>query len=228
MPAWHGRTLVLTVGMIVMAACAPGNDPVPGLDEPGALRPLPEPADPAPGSLEEVIAERRSVRDYADRGLADADVGQLLWAAQGITHPSGKRTAPSAGATYPLEVYAATADGVARYRPDQHSLEVHAGGDRRADLAAAALGQEAVADAPLVVVFSGVVERTAARYGDRATRYVLLEAGHAAQNVLLQAVSLGLAAVPIGAFDDDEVAEVLELPADQEPLYLIPVAHPAD
>ena len=227
MLAWHGLVSVLAVGIIVLAACAPRDDPAARSAEPGALRPLPEPAAPASGSVEDVIATRRSVRDYADRPLSDADIGQLLWAAQGITDPSGKRAVPSAGATYPLEVYAVTADGVARYQPGRHALVVHVGTDRRADLAAAALGPRWVADAPLVVVFAGVVERTAVRYGDRATRYMLLEAGHAAQNVLLQAVGLGLAAVPVGAFDDDAVADALDLPADHAPLYLIPVAHPA-
>ena len=227
MPAWRGPVSLLVIGLVAMSACIPREVTMDGPDGPGELRPLPELDEPEPGSLEEAIAARRSQRDYADRPLSDEDVGRLLWAAQGITGPDGKRAAPSAGATYPLEIYAVTADGVARYLPEAHALEGHLDVDRRADLATAALGQPEVASAPLVVVVTAVGERTAARYGDRADRYVTLEAGHAAQNVLLQAVARGLSAVPVGAFDDDEVAAVLDLPEEHAPLYLLPVGHPA-
>ncbi len=226
MPAWHDAVGVLVVGLLAVSACTPREVAMDQPDRPGDLRPLPALDAHAPDSLEEAIATRRSVRDFADRAVSDEDVGRLLWAAQGITGPDAKRAAPSAGATYPLEIYAATAAGVARYLPGPHALELHLDADPRADLAAAALGQPEVAAAPLVVVVTGVVERTAARYGNRAERYMTLEAGHAAQNVLLQAVARDLAAVPIGAFDDDEVAAVLELPDDHAPLYLLPVGHP--
>jgi SagB-type dehydrogenase family enzyme len=219
---------VLLLGIVAMAACGVPDDPSVRVaeDAPGTLRPLPSLVEPLPGSLEEVIAERRSVREYADRQLEDADVGRLLWAAQGITDAGGKRAAPSAGATYPLEVYITTAEGIARYRPEHHALEIHLNGDRRRPLATAAHGQSWLAKAPLMVVVVGVVERTASRYGDRASRYMYLEAGHAVQNVLLQAVALGLAAAPVGAFDDQAVADLLELPVGQAPLYLIPVGYP--
>ncbi|HEX6230791.1 MAG TPA: SagB/ThcOx family dehydrogenase [Actinomycetota bacterium] len=177
-------------------------------------------------SLEEALAARRSVRGFTDEPLALEDLSQLLWAAQGLTASWGGRTAPSAGALYPLELYLVARDGVSHYLPDGHRLEVLAEDDRRAALARAALGQEAVADAAAVVVIAGVYERTAQKYGDRAVRYVHMEAGHAAQNVLLQAVALGLGAVPIGAFEDRAVREALGLPTDHEPLYLIPVGHP--
>ncbi len=228
MPGWTGPVSVLVVGLVAMSACAQPEVTMDGPERPGDLRPLPELGEPDPDSLEEAIAARRSQRDYADQPLSDEDVGQLLWAAQGVTGSDGKRAAPSAGATYPLEVYAVTADGVARYLPGAHALEGHLDADRRDELATAALGQPEVAAAPLVVVITAVGARTAARYGDRADRYVTLEAGHAAQNVLLQAVARGLASVPIGAFDDDEVAAVLDLPEDHAPLYLLPVGHPAD
>ena len=226
-PAWHGAVAVIVGGLLAVSACAPREVTMDVSDHPGDLRPLPALEDHAPDSLEEAIATRRSVRDFAERAVSDEDIGRLLWAAQGITGPEGRRAAPSAGATYPLEVYSVSADGVARYLPEAHALEPHLDADPRDELAAAALGQSEVAAAPLVVVITGVVARTATRYGDRAERYVTLEAGHAAQNVLLQAVARDLAAVPIGAFDDDEVAAVLELPDGRAPLYLLPVGHPA-
>ena len=179
-------------------------------------------------SLEEAIARRRSVRDFSDTPLTDAEHGQLLWATQGITHRSmGLRAAPSAGALYPLEVYLVTRGGVFHYEPRGHQLRQSAANDVRKALFDAAMRQEAVRDAPAVVVLAGVYERTAKKYGARAERYVHMEAGHAAQNLLLQAVSLGLAAVPIGAFDDDGVRTALGLPPAHRPLYLLPVGHPA-
>lgn len=173
--------------------------------------------------LAEVLRRRRSVREYAPDPLTDAEIGQLLWAAQGVTADWGGRTAPSAGARYPLELYAATEEGVAHYLPDGHRAEPVGARDLRGELRAAAGGQDPVGQAPLVIAVVAVPARTEAQYGARARRYVDLEAGHAAQGLLLQAVALDLVAVPIGAFDDDAVASTLDLPADQEPRYLIPV-----
>jgi SagB-type dehydrogenase family enzyme len=188
---------------------------------------LPSPRTDGPLSLERTLGRRRSVREFAPAALAAADIGQILWAAQGVTGGDGGRTAPSAGALYPLEVYAVTASGVARYDARAHGLLRLQDADVRAALRAAALDQECVGEAPLTVVLAAVVARTAGKYGrTRAPRYVHLEAGHAAQNILLQAVALGLGAVPVGAFDDEDVQAVLHLPADHEPLYLICVGHP--
>ena len=185
---------------------------------------LPRPREQGTMSLEETLARRRSVRDFTSSGITPAELGQLCWAAQGVTAAGGLRTAPSAGALYPLELYAVSADGVLHYRPGPHETVLHRAGDLRNALRQAALGQDALAEAPVVFVLAAVYERTAAKYGEgRARRYAQLEAGHAAQNLLLQAVALGLGAVPIGAFDDRRVQAVLGLPADQEPLYLIPV-----
>ncbi|HET7091386.1 MAG TPA: SagB/ThcOx family dehydrogenase [Anaerolineae bacterium] len=178
-------------------------------------------------TLEEALALRRSVRDFSDTPLTLAELGQLLWAGQGVTHPAGLRTAPSAGALYPLEVYAVMREGVYHYEPETHRLTVQIQGDVRQALHEAALRQEAVLNAPAVIVIAAVYARTTQKYGEeRSPRYVHLEAGHAAQNVLLQAVALDLGAVPIGAFWDDQVKQVLALPPDQQPLYLIPVGHP--
>jgi SagB-type dehydrogenase family enzyme len=178
--------------------------------------------------LETALRHRRSVRTFGAEPLTDAEVGQLLWAAQGITADWGGRTAPSAGAFYPLEIYAITADRTIHYLPDGHRGEITAGADLRAELMAAALGQEAIDQAPLVVDVVAVPTRTAARYGERTERYVALEAGHAAQNVLLQAVTLGLVAVPIGSFDDDAVTDTLALPPGHQPRYLLAVGHSLD
>lgn len=187
---------------------------------------LPAPAGRSAISLEEAIAERRSVRDFLPTSLEMSELSQLLWSAQGVTSPGGKRAAPSAGALYPLEIYVITPSGLFRYVPDDHSLLQLGRSDVREPLAAAALGQEAVRDGAAVFVITGVFARTAVKYGDRADRYVVLEAGHAAQNLLLQATAMGLGAVPIGAFDDADVQAVLGLPRDHEPLYVIPVGHP--
>jgi SagB-type dehydrogenase family enzyme len=167
------------------------------------------------------------VREFTEDPLNLGELGQLLWAAQGTTHPDGYRTAPSAGALYPLEVYAVIQEGVYHYDPQGHRLSLHRQGDARSALHAAALQQEPVLEAPVVFVIATVYERTGKKYGvERGPRYVHLEAGHAAQNLLLQAVALGLGAVPVGAFYDDKVKAILALPADQQPLYLIPVGHP--
>jgi len=188
---------------------------------------LPAPRQTGPMSVEEAMAQRRSVRAYTAQPLTLAELSQLLWACQGITSAAGLRTAPSAGALYPLEVYLVTADGVYHYVPQGHRMQLGARGDVRQDLAKAAVGQAPVADAPASFVITAVYARTEQKYGaERTPRYVHLEAGHAAQNVLLQAVALGLGGVPIGAFYDDQVQRVLGLPADHQPLYIIPVGHP--
>jgi len=176
--------------------------------------------------LEATLRRRRSVREFAADTLTAAEIGQLLWAAQGVTTDWGGRTAPSAGALYPLELYAVTPSRAMRYLPDGHRAEITTGSDLRSDLMSAALDQEAVGQAPLLVAVIAAPERTAAKYGDRAPRYADLEAGHAAQNLLLQAVALELAAVPIGGFDDEAVGSVLGLPDGQVPRYLLAVGHP--
>ncbi len=184
-------------------------------------------------SLEETLARRRALRSFAAAPLSLADCAQLLWAAQGVTHPEGYRTTPSAGALYPLEVYLVAGAvtelpaGVYHYRPHAHELRCVLAGDLRAALAASTLGQAAIAAAPAVIVPAGVFDRTLVKYGDRGIPYVQMEAGAAAQNVALQAVSRGLGSVYIGAYDDEAVKAVLRLPADHEPLCLLPVGYPA-
>jgi SagB-type dehydrogenase family enzyme len=175
-------------------------------------------------SLNEALAVRRSVREFGTAAVTWDQIGQLLWAAQGVTHDEGKRTAPSAGATYPLELYVATADGVFHYRPSQHEVIRVGGRDVRPEVRGAAGGQDAI-DAPVLFVFAAIPARTAARYGDRAMRYVHIEVGHAAQNVLLETAALGLGAVPVGAFSDAELHGILAFPSNQIVLYIVPVGH---
>lgn len=195
---------------------------------PSVVEVLPPIADGGTTTLDEALRRRRSVRTFSPRPLTPAEIGRLLWSAQGITDPaSGGRAAPSAGAIHPLEVVVVAPEGVFRYAPSGHALQRVASGDRRGKLALAALGQDAVRGAAVDIVIVGVIGKTAAKYGARAERYVLLEAGHAAQNVLLEAVALGLDAVPIGAFTDADVAQTVGLRADESPLYILAVGAPA-
>jgi SagB-type dehydrogenase family enzyme len=188
---------------------------------------LPPPERAGGTTLAAALVRRRSGRAFAARPLSAAELGQLLFAAQGETDTrEGLRTAPSAGALHPLELYAATHDGLFRYIVKAHALERLSTRDLRHDLAAAALGQAEVAQAPCVLVFTAVAARTMRKYGERGERYACLEAGHAAQNALLSAAALGLAAYPVGAFDDARVARAMQLPRSEAPLYLVPVGAP--
>ncbi len=190
---------------------------------------LPSPDTSGGTSLEQLLSQRRSVRDYQDATLKLPDIGQLLWAAQGITQPRGLRTAPSAGALYPLELYVVAVRvqgltaGVYHYDPRTHVLKKMNSGDQRKALARAALSQSWIKDAAAVLVIAAVYGRTTSKYGERGIRYVHMEAGHAAQNVYLQAEALALGTVVVGAFDDDDVASVLQFPGNVQPLILMPV-----
>jgi SagB-type dehydrogenase family enzyme len=190
---------------------------------------LPSPQYNSNMSVEKALQMRRSIRAFSDEPLTIKEVSQLLWATQGVTDERGFRTSPSAGALYPLEVYIATgnvtdlADGVYKYNPYGHEIEKVLNGDKRTELFQAALKQVSVKHSALVIVISAIYERTTAKYGKRGIRYVHMEAGHAAQNVFLQSVSLGLGMVVIGAFQDSKVSEVLKMSQKEKPLYIIPV-----
>lgn len=191
-----------------------------------------EPRRSSGAALESCIQQRRSVRGFRDQALAEDELSQLMWSAQGVTGAEGMRAAPSAGALYPLGLYvavgkvAALAPGAYHYLPRRHELLLVAPGDRREELAAAALGQEWIATAPAVVCIAAAFERTAIKYGKRGYGYVYIEAGHAAQSLMLQAVALGLATTVVGTFSDDEVKQLLHLGAEETPLCLIPVGTP--
>lgn len=223
------RTVLAGSGMGGLAMSHPaqrrsGSDPV------GQSITLPAPRLDSATSVERVLHKRRSVREFKTEPLTIPEVAQLLWAAQGITDPKeGLRTAPSAGATYPLEVYLAAGRvqgltaGVYRYKPSAHALvRVHEGDIRQA-LTDAALGQRWVGEGAAVLVLAAVYERTTQRYGDRGIRYVHMEVGHAAQNVYLQGVALGLGTVVVGAFHDGLVRRIMRMLQRETPLYIMPV-----
>jgi len=189
--------------------------------------PLPEARRDGAEAVEKLLARRRSVRRYRPDPLSLADIAQLLWSAQGITADGGLRAAPSAGARYPLELYLACAEGLFRYLPAEHGLEKTWAEDVRPALCAAAFGQSFVGEAPVSLLFAAVYARTTRRYHERGVRYVHIDVGHAAENVHLQAEALGLASVPVGAFDDAAVAAAAHLPKEHEPLYVIPVGRQA-
>ena len=164
----------------------------------GSPVPLPSPTGTGTISLEKAIGKRRSLRAFRPDPLPTATIGQLLWAGQGVTSPDGKRAAPSAGALYPLELYVVTPDQVMHYLPDGHRAETRAVSDLRPGLTAAAVGLSSVGTTPVVIVVAAVPDRLSHRYGALAEAFVQIEVGHAAQNILLQAAALGLAAVPVG------------------------------
>ena len=190
---------------------------------------LPQPSLTGSVTVEQALLLRRSVRTYSRDPLTVDDMTQLLWAAQGVTHPQGYRTAPSAGALYPLELYAVVGHvvglptGFYHYRCLEHALELRSARDLRAELCRAALNQRPVERAPVTFLLTAVYGRMTAKYGRRGVRYVDMEAGHAAQNLCLQAVALDLKSVLIGAFQDDDIKTIAALPNDEEPLLLAPV-----
>ena len=197
---------------------------------------LPSPILKGSMPLEEAIARRRSIRDFAPEPLSQLQLSQILWAAQGITNTSEEyRSVPSAGATYPLEIFVVCGincvekigDGIYHYDVDSHSLTLHHKGDVRLALARSASGQGYIYEAPVDIVICSLYERTTMRYGARGERYVHIEVGHAGQNIYLQATALGLATVAIGAFNDEQVREVLRLDKQYKPLYIMPVGKTA-
>lgn len=189
-------------------------------------RPLPPPRHDSELSFEKALIQRRSVRTFRKSRLTPEQISQLLWAGQGQIEDH--RTAPSAGALYPLELYTIEPEGIFHYLVAEHSLQPVSQQDCRPGLFTASLEQDSVGKAPFIILVCGVYQRIEVKYGvSRGPRYVHMEAGHVAQNILLQAVALGLAAVPVGAFHDTQVHKLLQLPVDHKPLYLIPVGHPA-
>jgi SagB-type dehydrogenase family enzyme len=176
-------------------------------------------------SVEQVIAERRSRRSFASAPVPEREIAQILWAAQGITADNGGRTVPSAGGLYPLELFVARRDGLLHYSPTRHQCVEVREADVRPILWKHGLEQEVLRDAPCVFLISALFGKTRATYSVAAERYVYIEAGHVAQNILLQAGALGLAGVPIGAFDDDLAAD-LALPGGEVPIYCVSIGSP--
>ncbi|MBS4012158.1 MAG: SagB/ThcOx family dehydrogenase [Bacteroidetes bacterium] len=195
----------------------------------GSVIKLPNPNLDGNVSLEKAMTLRRSIRSYKDIPMNISEVSQLLWSAQGITNERGFRTAPSAGATFPLETYIVVNNvtelkkGIYYYQAAQNELEMISDTDISIDLMKACLSQSMIVDGAVVIVFAAIFERTTARYGERGIRYVYNEIGHASQNVHLQAAALDLGTVVIGAYRDDEVEAILNLGDDKKVLYLMPV-----
>ena len=188
---------------------------------------LPRPETESDISLEEALSQRRSVRSFSSEELSLDQISQILWAAQGITKEStGARTSPSAGALYPLEIFLLKSDGVFHYIPDGHKIIRLNSDDLRQKMVQGTLYQSFIAEAPINLIITAVYERTTSKYGDRGIRYVHLEAGHTCQSILLEAVALGLGAVPVGAFDDIYVQDLLDLPQDLITLYIVPIGYP--
>ncbi len=183
-------------------------------------------------SIEKVLSTRRSIREFTKQPLELSQVAQLAWAAQGVTGPDAHRTAPSAGGLYALELYVIAANvnglptGVYKYDLLTHEVVSSLTANIPRELSQAALDQSSIAQAAAIFVISAVYDRISSKYGDRGLRYAHMEAGHAAQNLLLQAVALDLGAVLVGAFNDGKVKRLLNLSKPETPLYLIPVGRP--
>ncbi len=223
------RRLGLAAAVLTLAAACTARAPASVTQPSAGYAPpiaLPAPATAGGMSLDRALAARRSARSFRQVQLSSTQLGQLLWAAQGITSADGKRTAPSAGGLYPVEMYAVVGGQLWHYLPAGHRVQIRSLGASRSELQAAALDQPAVGEAPQVLVVALAYDRVTAKYGGRGRTYADMEAGHAAQNVLLQAVALGLAAVPIGGIDPHRCAALLGLPPDQTVAYLIPVGAP--
>ncbi len=217
--------LLLATTIPAAGECRAETDGPKGSD--GSVIHLPKPKTDGGMSLIEALAARRSVREFQDQPLTLDHVSQLCWAAQGITdRPHGFRAAPSAGAMFPTTVFAVDRTAVYQYEPERHLLRRIVTGDARQACQRAALDQGSIGAAPLCMAIAFDVSCTERKYGDRAERYCLLEAGHVAQNILLQATALRLGGVSIGAFEDVKVAAVLKLPSRLKLAYLIPVGHP--
>lgn len=199
---------------------------------------LPPPSYKGSMSVEEALLKRRSIRSFTNQPLTLQQVSQLLWSAYGVTKlstASGRsyKTAPSAGATYPLEIYLMAGNvidlpqGIYKYNPEKHTLRLHKTGDLRQQITDASLGQNMLTQAPITIIYAAVYERTTSRYGNRGKeRYVPMDVGHSAQNVYLQATAMGLGTCAVGAFHDKELQKVLEFPQPEEVIYLMPVGYP--
>ena len=226
LPAGIVILMAVFVGVSAVLSSANGQDKI---TQTATIK-LPPPRLTGSTSVEEAISKRRSARQYQDSSLSLSELSQLLWAAQGITDTArGLRTSPSAGALYPLEVYAVVgnvtelAPGIYKYKCATHELETVSLGDARKELAGAALGQGAITQAAVDIVWTAVYERCAKKYQERAKLYVPIEVGHSAENVFLQATALNLGAVVMGAFYEDKVQAVLKSPKDERALYIMPI-----
>ena len=195
---------------------------------------LPQPDVTGQVTLEKAIKSRRTVRSFASDSISLKAFSQILWAAQGIIEERGfRRSVPSGGALYPLDIYALVGEkgveeiesGVYHYEPSTHEITLVKEGDLRRELARAALGQMWMAAAPVNLIITAEYSRSSSKYGERGVRYSMIEAGHVGQNIFLQAEALGLGAGIVGAFQDQEVIRVAKLDQGHEPLLIMPVGY---
>lgn len=239
---WHLMSLMLMI-ILLVPGCGTKDKPVIkqtamiNADTSALSFQLPSPRTTGTMSVEEALSLRRSHRSYTDESITSEDLSQILWAAYGVTKPTsnpnvpgGLRTAPSAGATYPLNIYVLIGKvkgietGYYRYVPDGHKVIRISDKDLRQDLCSAAFNQEMIKKAPASLFFTATFSRATKRYGDRAIkRYVCMDLGHSAQNVYLQAEALHLGTCAIGAFDDAAVKKVMQVSDEEEALYIMPV-----
>jgi len=222
-------SLMILCGGLICFFCFKESDPRAQEKSPfkGVTMKLPEPKLESQTSVEQALLKRRSAREYKEDSLSLEQISQLLWAAQGITAEWGGRTSPSAGALYPLEIYLVAGKvkglkpGLYHYEPEKHSIIQKKDGDLREELTKASLHQEEILNAPVSIVITAIYARTMKKYEQRGIRYVHMEVGSAGENIYLQAESLGLGTVFIGAFEDDEVKKVLGI--EEEPLGIMPI-----
>lgn len=216
--------------VIIMSSCSSTGEKAGAVSAPddSVTITLPEPRYDSDTSLEESLLARRSTRTYSSEPLKLSEISQLLWAAQGITDEAGHRTAPSAIALYPLTIYVVVGNvpeilpGIYTYDPKTHSITRIAEGDLRSELTDASMGQASVRQGAASFIFTADYGIVMSRFGEKGQMFAHLEAGHAAQNLCLQAAALGLGVVTMGAIDSEKVAEVLSLPDNLTPLYVIP------
>jgi SagB-type dehydrogenase family enzyme len=220
--AWgYGGLAVVLLGLAFSPGPATAGDPIN----------LPRPAANGIVSVEQALKSRRTIRRFANNPLTQTQLAQLLWAAYGVTDPRGLRSAPSAGALYPLDIYAVVGErqvpglaaGVYHYLPEKHALDPGKSGDLRAAVAKASLHQAWMAEAPVMLLITGEYRRCQVKYGDRGIRYTYMESGHAGQNIFLQAEALGLGAGIVGAFENAAISQTLALPPAHDPLLIMPV-----
>lgn len=198
---------------------------------------LPAPSTTGTLTVEKAIFNRKSVRDYKKEALTLQEVSQLLWAAggatvDGVTGPT--RAYASAGGIYPLEIYLVAGkvtgleSGVYHYIWDKHSLELVKKGDVRGELSKAAYDQVVILNAPASIVVTAIYSKTTQKYGSKgATNYVPMDTGHLGENVHLEAESLGLGTVMLGAFVEDRVSAAIGVKGEEVPMYVMPVGRPA-
>lgn len=196
---------------------------------PSVTMQLPQPQTNSRISLEQAIENRRSVRQFTDEPLTISQLGQLCWAAQGITEPNkGMRTAPSAGAIYPIALYVLLPDGLYVYVPEKHELSKLISGNLRKSVSNASFNQRFIENAPCTFILAGSIKKVESRYRSRGAKFTYIEAGHIAQNIQLQATVIGLGSVPIGVIDEKTIAQICKMPQGLEVLYVMPVGNPTE